>query len=107
VTGAAAADGAELFDGSSNNYVRSAGPNAPVIALVGMANDGIANAATDGGLAPRYLRAFVGPRLLLACRFLPTPNAARLRASSRISIQYSVTSISTGLAELAPQPMGY
>lgn len=38
VTGAAAADGAALFDGSSNNYVRSTGPNAPVIALVGVAN---------------------------------------------------------------------
>lgn len=36
VTGAAAADGAAMFEESRNNYVRSTGPNAPVIALVGV-----------------------------------------------------------------------
>ncbi len=38
VTGAAVAEGAAMFEGSSNNYVRSTGPNAPVIALVGVAD---------------------------------------------------------------------
>lgn len=36
--GAAAADGSCIFEASHNNYVRSTGPNAPVIALVGVAN---------------------------------------------------------------------
>jgi mannose-1-phosphate guanylyltransferase / mannose-6-phosphate isomerase len=38
VTGAAAADGGAMFEASHNNYVRSTGPNAPVIALVGVDN---------------------------------------------------------------------